>query len=107
MRYTAGLAALMPMLVAARADTEIDVGTILGYVLVGIVVGILARLLVPGEDPMGVVGTIVVGVVGAVVGGWLAGTLFEETAGVDWIASILVAAVLVLLIRMSFRGRAV
>jgi uncharacterized membrane protein YeaQ/YmgE (transglycosylase-associated protein family) len=40
-------------------------------------------------------------VIGAVIGGWLAGAVFEETKGVDWIASILVALVLVLLVRRA------
>ena len=45
-----------------------------------------ARFLVPGDDPMGIVGTIVLGIVGAVIGGWAAGAIFEDTTGVDWIA---------------------
>jgi uncharacterized membrane protein YeaQ/YmgE (transglycosylase-associated protein family) len=48
-------------------------------------------------------GTILLGVVGAVIGGWLAGEVFRETEGVDWIASIVVAAVLVLLLRAGTR----
>src|SRR6266545_1565083 len=39
------------------------------------------------------------------IGGWLAGEVFAETAGVDWIASILVAAVLVLLLRAGSHRR--
>jgi uncharacterized membrane protein YeaQ/YmgE (transglycosylase-associated protein family) len=80
-------------------DGGLTIRSILVYILVGIVVGILARLLVPGRDPIGVLGTIVVGVLGAIVGGWLAGALFEETEGVDWIASIIVAVLFVLLLR--------
>lgn len=48
-------------------------------------------------------GTILLGVVGAVIGGRLAGEVFRETEGVDWIASIVVAAVLVLLLRAGTR----
>jgi uncharacterized membrane protein YeaQ/YmgE (transglycosylase-associated protein family) len=59
--------------------------------IVGLIVGLLARLLVPGRDPIGLLGTLVIGVVGAVLGGWLAGAFFEETEGVDWLASIGVA----------------
>ena len=48
--------------------------------------------------------------IGAIIGGWIAGAVFEETEGVDWIASILVAFVLVLLLqgrsrRSTFWGR--
>jgi uncharacterized membrane protein YeaQ/YmgE (transglycosylase-associated protein family) len=84
---------------------HLDLASILGYILVGLVVGLVARLIVPGRDPLGLLGTLLVGVIGAVIGGWLAGEVFAETAGVDWIASILVAAVLVLLLRTGSRRR--
>ena len=74
----------------------VDVASILGYIVVGAIVGVLARFLVPGDDPMGIVATILLGIVGAVIGGWLAGAVFEDTSGVDWIASVVVAVILVL-----------
>jgi uncharacterized membrane protein YeaQ/YmgE (transglycosylase-associated protein family) len=92
---------------AAKGDIRIhlDLASILGYILIGLVVGLVARFIVPGRDPIGLLGTLLIGVMGAVIGGWLAGEVFAETAGVDWIASILVAAVLVLLLRAGSRGR--
>ena len=103
----AGALAIVPMVIAqnGRNDVDVDVGSILGYILVGLVVGLLARLLVPGRDPFGLLGTILLGVVGAVIGGWLAGAVFEETEGVDWIASILVAALLVWLVTRAGASR--
>ena len=92
------------VLAQEAGDGNITVGSILLYVLVGAVVGVLARFLVPGEDPLGIVGTIVLGIVGAVIGGWLAGAVFEDTEGVDWIASIVVAVLLVLAVRMFRRS---
>jgi uncharacterized membrane protein YeaQ/YmgE (transglycosylase-associated protein family) len=92
-------------LLAQNGDNGIGVGDILIYLLVGIVVGVLARFLVPGPDPIGIIGTIVVGVIGAVVGGYLAGTVFDETEGVDWIASIVVAVLGVLLLRLVMGSR--
>ena len=103
----AGLATVP--LIAAKGDNlrlDTDIGSILGYILVGLIVGLLARLLVPGRDPLGLLGTLVLGVVGAVLGGWLAGAFFKETAGVDWLASIGVAVVLVLLVRAGSRRSA-
>lgn len=100
----AGLAALP--LVAQRGDNgDIDIGSILGYIVIGAIIGIVARLLVPGTSGMGMLVTIVVGIVGAVIGGWLAGAVFEETEGVDWIASILVAALLVWLVTRAGASR--
>jgi uncharacterized membrane protein YeaQ/YmgE (transglycosylase-associated protein family) len=88
----------------AANDSSVDVGSILGYIVVGLVVGVLARFLLPGDDPMGLIGTIVVGIIGAVVGGWAAGAIFQDTSGVDWIASI-VAAIVLLLVWRAVAGR--
>jgi uncharacterized membrane protein YeaQ/YmgE (transglycosylase-associated protein family) len=104
-----GAALVAAPLVAAKGDNirlDTDIGSILGYILVGLIVGLLARMLVPGRDPVGLLGTLAIGVVGAVLGGWLAGAFFKETAGVDWLASIGVAVLLVLLVRSSSRRRA-
>ena len=92
---------IMSSLVAAVGDKgdSLDIGSIIGYIVVGAIVGVLARFLVPGRDPMGIVLTIVLGIVGAVIGGWAAGAIFSETSGVDWIASILAAIALVLIWR--------
>jgi uncharacterized membrane protein YeaQ/YmgE (transglycosylase-associated protein family) len=94
-------------LMAQRGDRGgLDIESILGYVVVGAIVGIIARLLIPGTGGMGFLITIVVGIVGAVIGGWLAGNVWEETEGVDWIASILVAALLVWIVaRAGFGSR--
>ena len=99
---------LAPPLVAAEGDRlriSLDLSSLLGYVLIGLVVGLLARFLVPGPTRIGLLATVLIGIVGAVIGGWLAGEFFRETDGVDWIASVLVAAVLVLLVRSSTRRR--
>jgi uncharacterized membrane protein YeaQ/YmgE (transglycosylase-associated protein family) len=99
--------AFVPVL-AAKGDAirlNTDVGSILGYVVVGLIVGVVARFLLPGRDPIGFVGTLVIGVLGAVLGGWLAGAFFAETEGVDWLASIGVAIVLLMLVRAGSRRR--
>ena len=88
----------------AANDSSVDVGSILGYIVVGLIVGVLARFLLPGDDPMGIIGTIIVGIIGAVIGGWAAGAIFQDTAGVDWIASI-IAAILLLLVWRAVAGR--
>jgi uncharacterized membrane protein YeaQ/YmgE (transglycosylase-associated protein family) len=83
---------------------------IIVFILVGLVVGVLARLVMPGPDPIGILGTIIVGVVGAIVGGYLWRAVFGQTEGVEWIGSIVVAmALLWIYRRMTFgrRGRGV
>jgi uncharacterized membrane protein YeaQ/YmgE (transglycosylase-associated protein family) len=84
---------------AGNEGADLDITSILGYIVIGAIVGVIARFLVPGDDPMGIIGTIVLGIVGALIGGWAAGAIFEDTAGVDWIASIVAAVLLVVLWR--------
>lgn len=56
-------------------------------ILIGAVVGVLARLILPGRQPIGMLVTILVGIVSAFIGTWLAHALGLPTAtkGVDWI----------------------
>jgi uncharacterized membrane protein YeaQ/YmgE (transglycosylase-associated protein family) len=49
-----------------------EIGGILLWVLFGLVVGVIARFLVPGPQPMGIVMTILLGIVGSFAGGFLA-----------------------------------
>jgi uncharacterized membrane protein YeaQ/YmgE (transglycosylase-associated protein family) len=84
---------------------EESMGDIIVFILVGLVVGILARFLLPGSDPVGILGTIIIGIIGAVIGGYLFGAVFGETQGVDWIGSILVAMGLLFLYRKMSTGR--
>lgn len=72
---------------------------ILVYLVVGLVVGAVARLLMPGRDPIGLLATIALGVIGAVVGGYLWAAVFGDTPGVNWIGSVLVAMGLLWLYR--------
>ena len=52
---------------------------LIAFLLVGLVAGFIARALVPGPDPMGWLGTMVLGIVGSLVGGTLAALLFGGT----------------------------
>jgi uncharacterized membrane protein YeaQ/YmgE (transglycosylase-associated protein family) len=54
------------------------IGFIITMIVIGIIAGYLARLLVPGRDPMGFVQTVVLGVVGSFVGGFLGYVLFDK-----------------------------
>jgi uncharacterized membrane protein YeaQ/YmgE (transglycosylase-associated protein family) len=44
---------------------------ILAWIVLGLLVGVLARFLMPGTQPLGIIGTILLGIVGAVVGGFI------------------------------------
>ena len=80
---------------------------ILGWIVFGIIVGAVAKLVMPGKDPGGILVTMVLGIVGAVLGGWLGRTMGmygpDDPAG---FLMSLVGAVLVLAIyRMATGGR--
>jgi uncharacterized membrane protein YeaQ/YmgE (transglycosylase-associated protein family) len=81
------------------------VGEIIYFILIGLVIGILARLLMPGRDPIGIIGTILVGIVGAIIGGYLWRAIFGQTEGVEWIGSIIVAMALLWIYRKMTYGR--
>jgi uncharacterized membrane protein YeaQ/YmgE (transglycosylase-associated protein family) len=55
-------------------------GFIIVLLIVGLIAGAIARLLVPGRDPMGVGGTILLGVIGSFVGGFLGYVIFHKDA---------------------------
>jgi uncharacterized membrane protein YeaQ/YmgE (transglycosylase-associated protein family) len=79
---------------------------LLTFIVVGLVVGAIARVLMPGRDPIGIIGTILVGIVGAIVGGYLWRSLFRDTEGIEWIGSIIVAMALLWTYRRMTVGRA-
>lgn len=81
---------------------------IIGQLIAGLIVGVIARLLLPGREafPDGALGwllTALLGIAGAFVGAMIARTLWAgENYAVGWIMSILGAIVLLLLVRMIF-----
>ena len=86
---------------------------IIWLLIVGLIVGLIARLLMPGRDPIGIIGTIVLGIVGSFVGGFL-WNLIEyhqiETShfrSVGIIGSVIGAVVVLLILRATGaeRGR--
>ena len=55
-------------------------GFIIVMLIIGLIAGFVARALVPGDDSMSIVATIVLGIVGSLVGGFLADVLFRSDA---------------------------
>lgn len=50
---------------------------IIAFIILGALAGIIAKALMPGDDPGGIIITTIIGIVGALVGGFLAGVLFD------------------------------
>jgi uncharacterized membrane protein YeaQ/YmgE (transglycosylase-associated protein family) len=84
-------------------------GLIITLLFVGLIAGALARLLVPGRDPMGIGATIVLGIVGSFVGGFLGYLLFhhDKNQGAlqpSGIIGSVIGAIIVLLVYRRFAG---
>ncbi len=80
---------------------------ILGWIVFGLIVGVIAKLLMPGKDPGGIIVTSLLGIVGAVLGGY-AGRVMglygpADSAGI--VMSILGAVVVLLIYRLAVGGR--
>ena len=80
--------------------------SLIATLVIGLIVGAIAKLLVPGRDPGGWIVTILLGIAGAVVGTWLGRVLGFYSGGesAGWIASI-IGSVLLLLGYRAIVGR--
>ncbi|WP_243716943.1 hypothetical protein [Actinomadura sp. KC345] len=78
--------------------------TILWFIVVGAVIGALARLLVPGRNPIGVLLTILVGIAGAIVGGVIADALGAGTLVAIVFAVVIAALGVAALTSLNARG---
>ena len=78
------------------------IGAIIGTIIFGAVIGILARAVLPGRQSISAVVTVILGILGALIGYWVWGSVMckGDTSGIDvirWIISIIAAAVLVVI----------
>lgn len=73
------------------------IGAIIGWILIGLVAGALAKLIMPGDDPGGIIVTIIIGIVGALLGGFLAGLIGLGGGGIIWTIFIATIGAIILL----------
>ena len=80
---------------------------ILGWILFGLIVGALAKLVMPGRDPGGIIVTMLLGIAGAVLGGFAGRALglYQEGEAAGFLMSFLGAVVLLVIYRMAIRRR--
>ncbi len=78
---------------------------ILGWIVFGLVVGIIAKFLMPGRDPGGIVVTMLLGIVGAVLGGYIgrAMGMYGPNEAAGFLMSLLGAVVLLVVYRLFAR----
>ena len=86
---------------------------IIAWIVLGLIAGALAKFILPGEDPGGIVVTIIIGIVGAILGGFIAGALFDANVNDEffdlatWISAIVGAIILLLIYRAVTSRRTV
>ena len=83
-----------------------EIMSILIWLVFGLIVGAIAKLLMPGRDPGGFIVTVLVGIVGSFIGGAISYALFGAQGPYEpsgWIMSIIGAIVLLLLYRLLVR----
>jgi uncharacterized membrane protein YeaQ/YmgE (transglycosylase-associated protein family) len=81
------------------------VGSILGAIIIGAIIGALGRLVLPGRQPIPIWLTIVVGIVAALIGSFIVGSM-RNTSGIDWIEIIVQVALAALGVFLVTRMRA-
>jgi len=79
---------------------------VIAWILIGLLAGAIAKLLLPGKDPGGIIVTMLIGIAGGLLGGWLGKVIF----GVDsidgffdlstWIAAVVGSLILLVLYRV-------
>ncbi len=77
---------------------------ILSWILLGLIVGALAKLIMPGKDPGGIIVTILLGIVGAFVGGFIASLLGLGTVTGFNIGSLVIATLGAILLLAIYRA---
>lgn len=86
---------------------------IIGWIIFGLVAGLLARFLMPGKDPSGCIVTVILGIGGAIVGGFVARALGVATATVQLgdrnflvqLAFAVIGAIIILALYRIFAGK--
>ena len=81
---------------------------VLGWIIFGLIVGAIAKLLMPGRDPGGFIVTMLLGIAGALLGGFLGRALgwYHEGEAAGFLMSLLGAIVLLAIYRMAIGRRA-
>jgi uncharacterized membrane protein YeaQ/YmgE (transglycosylase-associated protein family) len=79
---------------------------VLIWIVFGLVVGVVAKFVMPGRDPGGMIVTIVLGIVGALLGGWIGRALgvYQPGQPAGFIMAVIGAIVVLAVYRLAFSG---
>ena len=84
---------------------------IIAWIVLGLIAGAIAKAILPGDDPGGIIVTMIIGIVGALLGGFLAKTLFDANPNDEffdistWLSAIVGSIILLLIYRMVAGNR--
>lgn len=78
---------------------------IISMIIVGFIVGLLARAIMPGDQKLGIIMTIILGIIGSVVAGYIGGAIgwYEPGEGAGWIGSIVGALIVLFVVGLVSR----
>ncbi|MFC8504926.1 GlsB/YeaQ/YmgE family stress response membrane protein [Streptomyces sp. NPDC057411] len=82
--------------------------SIISWIVLGLLAGVIAKILLPGRDPGGLIGTTLIGIVGAFLGGWLSARFLDRPIATDfydsatWLSAIGGSLVLLIAYRILF-----
>jgi uncharacterized membrane protein YeaQ/YmgE (transglycosylase-associated protein family) len=80
---------------------------VIGWMIFGLFVGAIAKLLMPGRDPGGIIVTMALGIIGALLGGWLGRAVgwYGPNDAAGFLMSLIGAVLLLFIYRMAIGGR--
>ncbi len=78
------------------------ISAIIGWIIIGAIAGALSKLIMPGDDPGGIIVTILLGIAGAFVGGFLASLVGLGEGGIIW--TIIVATIGAIILLAIYRA---
>jgi uncharacterized membrane protein YeaQ/YmgE (transglycosylase-associated protein family) len=78
------------------------IGTIISWIIIGLIAGALGKLIMPGDDPGGIIVTILIGIAGAFIGGFLTSLIGIGSGGFIW--TIIVATIGAIILLAIYRA---
>ncbi|MEU4885765.1 MULTISPECIES: GlsB/YeaQ/YmgE family stress response membrane protein [Streptomyces] len=82
--------------------------SIVSWIVLGLIAGVVAKVLLPGRDPGGLLGTTLIGIAGAFIGGWLSSEYLDRPIDKDfydpalWVAAVAGSLILLIAYRILF-----